>query len=318
MSILIGYSSALNYWQSVGPNLLCDYTKRRIDTRKAAKTLNLAIKPSYQLGEWMPYGCTLPLEVLVGAKEARTNTDVMTSRLCSKVPVSSFVSAGRDFYISTPEFCFLQMAQSLSLIQLIRLGFELCGTYSIDENSNMTSRKDSLTSVIKLKVLVESATYISGSEKALQALRYIQNNSASPMETKLVMYLCLPYRLGGYGLPWPHLNYRIDIAAQDSHLADRSFCVCDLAWPDKKLAVEYDSLEYHINPERQASDTSRRTTLAALGWTIVTVSANDVRHDYELNRLASQLSKMTGKRLRYNEHTHRVARRTLRQELSER
>ena len=102
--------------------------------------------------------------------------------------------------MSAPEFCFLQMAGCLSLVQLIQLGFELCGTYAVD-------------------------------------------------------------------------------------------------------------------PDRQDSDARRRSTLIALGYTVVTVTRGQVMDAGAFNRLAHQLAKQTGKRLRYSDPDFTRKHRALRSEL---
>lgn len=73
------------------------------------------------------------------------------------------------------------------------------------------------------------------------------------METLLALLLYLPNNLGGYGLKKPKLNYRVDAPASLRELADRSYCLCDLCWPEANLAVEYDSRLHHSEPGRQAA-----------------------------------------------------------------
>ncbi len=216
-----------------------------------------------------------------------------------EVPDKSFVDLGEGFLISTPEFCFLQMAVQLSLVRLIALGYELCGTYACVEGAPAQRREGRLMSVSQLATFLGRAADVRGSKKARRALRYLLDGSASPMETVLAMMFCLPYHMGGYGLPTPKLNYCVDVPSDHRKLADRSYCVCDLCWPELRLAVEYDSSLYHLDPGRQESDARRRSTLAALDYTVVTVSKGQVFDGGAFNRLAHQLAKLLGKRLRY-------------------
>ena len=44
----------------------------------------------------------------------------------------------------------------------------------------------------------------------------------------------------------------------------------DLAWPELKVAIEYDGEEYH-GPEQARADRVRRAWLAAHGWTVIVV-----------------------------------------------
>lgn len=308
MGILIGYESALEYWRLVGPGFVCGHQARKTATRRARKVLDRAEKPQLSTGNRRPAGCTLPLQVLVGSPDVRTKTGCVVSHTWTSLPDGSLVDAGQGFFVSTPEFCFLQMASTMTLAQLIQLGMELCGTYALVSGRPAVSRDAPLTMIAKLKAFVEAAANTRGRAKALRALRYLLPGSASPMETTLALLLCLPYSLGGYGLEKPLLNYRIDVPSHMRDLADRSYCLCDACWPDAKLAVEYDSKLHHTEPDRQSSDARRRSTLATLGFTVITVMPGHLADSATFNRLARQIAKLTGKRLRYRDpdftHAH--------------
>lgn len=144
---------------------------------------------------------------------------------------------------------------------------------------------------------------------------FVMENAASPMETVLALLLCLPYRLGGYGIEKPQFNYRVDVPTHIRKLADRRYCECDLCWPGSNLAAEYDSARYHLDPERQESDARRRGTLVSLGFTVLTVSRKQVMDGGAFNRLARQIANLTGKRLRYVDPEFTRAHLALREEL---
>ena len=315
MNILIGYESALAYWRTVGPEFLSDYEARRAATRHARRSIARSEKPSLSGGNRRPAGCSLPVQAIVGSSVARTRAPAIESHTWADLPEKSFVDAGEGFLISTPEFCFLQMAGRLSLARLIQLGFELCGTYALVEDGPARRREAPLTTVAKLAAFVDTATNARGRKKAQRAIRYVKDKSASPMETILAMLLCLPNNYGGYALPNPLLNHRVDVPPSHRKLADRAYCACDLCWPEAMLAVEYDSQLYHVDPQRQESDARRRSTLIALGFTVVTVSRAQVMDGRSLNRLAHQLAKIVGKRLRYRDPQFTHAHRELRDEL---
>lgn len=317
MDILIGYESALDYWRTVGPNYLRGYDARQAATRRARRALTSSERPTLSEGNRRPAGCTLPLCTLVGSVDVRTRTPAVLSSFCSVLPERSFVDAGEGFLMSTPEFCFLQMANRLSLARLIMLGYELCGTYVLVDKGPAPRRDAPLTTVAKLRTFVEGASNARGRKKALRALRYVLDRSASPMESALAMLLCLPYGLGGYGLPEPRLNYRVDVPPSFRAMADRKHCVCDLCWPESKLAAEYDSELHHADLERRESDARRRSTLITLGFTVVTVSKGQVMDSGAFNRLAHQLAKRLGKRLRYVDPGFTRAHLELRAELFE-
>lgn len=316
MDMLIGHISALEYWRTVGERFLRTGRQRRAATRQARAVMAAKEKPRIGEGNRRPAGCALPLHVLIADACVRTETEgVVTHTWGSPFPDTAFAEAGEGFLMSTPEFCFLQMAGCLSLVQLIQLGFELCGTYALVGGAPAVRRAAPLTTKAKLAAFVEQSSGARGCKKAARAVRYVQDGAASPMETMLAMMLCLPYGLGGYGLEKPLINHRVDVPSSSKRLADRAYCVCDLCWPEAKLCVEYDSARYHVDPDRQDSDARRRSTLIALGYTVVTVTRGQVMDAGAFNRLAHQLAKQTGKRLRYSDPDFTRKHRALRSEL---
>lgn len=315
MDIIFGYESALEYWRVVGPPFVPGYRARQTATRKARAAMQRADKPRLSGGARRPAGCSLPVQVLVGTSAARTTTAQVKSFAWAEIPDKSIADAGEGFLVSTPEFCFLQLASRSTISQLIQVGYELCGTYALAEDGPARQRKAPLTTTAKLEAFVDAASNARGRDKALRALRYLRNGSASPMETVLVMLLCLPYKLGGYGLEQPHLNFRVDVPASMRKLADRSYCKGDLCWPDKNLCIEYDSELHHADHDRRESDARRRSTLISLGYTVITVTPGQIADGGAFNRLAHQVAKLTGKRLRYEDPGFTHAHLALREEL---
>ena len=129
MSIVIAYDSALAYWRLVGSGFLGDTRARQKATRQARATLESKEKPRLEGDNRRPGGCALPVHVLVSNGESRVRTKSIVSTVWSTLPEKSIIDAGQGFLMSSPEFCFLQMASRMSLVELILLCFEFCGTY---------------------------------------------------------------------------------------------------------------------------------------------------------------------------------------------
>jgi hypothetical protein len=70
------------------------------------------------------------------------------------------------------------------------------------------------------------------------------------------------------GLPPPQLQHEIDLGSATLHV--------DAAWPEVKLAVEFDGAAYHSSPEDWQRDLRRDAALAALGWVVLRFSWADV------------------------------------------
>lgn len=256
----------------------------------------------------------LPLHVLTTGKSARRNSKTLTSHLWNgPLHKGTILDSGKGFYVVSPEFCFALMAKTLSIPKLIELGFELCGIYDIFRGAIYKAKP--LTTVSRLKAFVSKMQNFHGKRKALRALSFVLENSASPMETTLTMLLCLPYRLGGYGLPKPSLNHRIDLPYRKHYDFSAEFYVCDLYWPKTRLAVEYDSNQFHTGEERIVYDSCRRLDLMYIKITVLTVTWDQVKDVRMLDDFANRLSKRLGKRLRLPEAGFPQARQALRKEL---
>jgi very-short-patch-repair endonuclease len=92
--------------------------------------------------------------------------------------------------------------------------------------------------------------------------------AASPQETRLRLLI------GASGLPAPVAQFRVVDA--------RGFVArVDFAWPDRKVAVEYDGL-WHAEDKQFAKDRRRLNKLRTAGWTVVFVTAADLLRPEEL------------------------------------
>lgn len=216
---------------------------------------------------------------------------------------SKFASApvnlsGEHLYVSSPELCFQQLSSVLRLEELILVGLELCGTYSLCKGSEFGFvNRPPLTTPAKLSAHINAADSTKGIKKARRALKYITPNSASPRESSLTMLLCLPYKMGGCNFNLPVLNQQITLGKRSQTVSDKHIYVCDLYWPDKKVAVEYDSDQFHTGPTRIEKDSQRRNELSFKDISVVTFSRNKVSNLHEFNKTARILGKHLGKRV---------------------
>jgi very-short-patch-repair endonuclease len=51
----------------------------------------------------------------------------------------------------------------------------------------------------------------------------------------------------------------------------------DIAYPDAKVAIEYESYQHHVGKHALVRDSRRRNAITALGWTVLSGTAEDVR-----------------------------------------
>ena len=231
-------------------------------------------------------------------------------------PEGCFVRVGDGLYVASPEFCFLQMAEAMPLVKLVELGFELCGSYAISRiarnaatqataegptDKGFLSRKPR-TNIKKLSAFIERMAGASGQRPASRALQYISDGSASPMETKLTMFLTLPYRFGGYGLPMPELNTEIDPSKKAKQGSSQTAFFCDLFWPEANVVAEYDSEMFHEGAKRITKDSKRRNTLMSTGLLVITVTKDQIYNIIEFEKLAKLIAINLDIRLRNQEN----------------
>lgn len=248
-----------------------------------------------------PWGLAMPLHILVGSGNARKTAGSLRCHVSSgRFPHGSFIQAEPGLAVSSPELCFVQMASELSLVELMMLGYELCGNYRLNKTSEPEGgfhKGRALTSVAALDSFVEKARGLKGRTNARKALRFITDGSASPMESALTLLLCLPYRLGGYGLPMPQLNYPIEVGTATRSMPGKQIYHADLFWLDEQVDVEYDSDAHHLTPEQHAHDGMRRNALQASGIVVLSATRKQIMNLTRTRKMVEDLSKLLDKRL---------------------
>jgi len=279
-----------------------------------------------QIRSAVPSELLYPINLLINSQTTIRNTKTIQSRLFTgQTQKGCFISIGDGLAVSSPAFCFFQMANDLPLVELIQLGYELCGTYSLRDTEEYSPGEEAtdktlygrpqLTDIKEIKALTARLKGVNGQKKADRALRYITDGSASPMETIITMLLTLSYQLGGYGLPMPELNKAIYIGHAGKRKTGKPDFKCDLFWSEANLAIEYDSDFYHTGADRIASDANRRFSLIEHGITPISITSRQVRNRGEFEKRARLVARKLGKRLRYNEKTFLKANHDLRESL---
>ena len=242
-----------------------------------------------------------PLEVMVGRERHRRHTPLMSCRLYSRpLPARAFVRAARNVLVASPELCFVDMSCHLSFEQLVCLGFELCGTYMppLPGSEELRRRPGPLTSKADIAAFLGLVCGMRGCEKARRALDYVLEDSASPTETVSAMLLSLPYRLGGFGLPAPQLNVRIDLDDKARPISGHGFHRVDLYWRKARFGIEYDSRSVHARKQAFEADRLRENALKAMGIDEISLTPECLRNDSLLEAQARYVARRIGFRLR--------------------
>ena len=299
MEAVISDMSALAYWRNHSFDASGCFLPRNLEPKR--RGVPVIDAPSKALADDIASWTSLDrndLHLLVSSPDKRRVIHGVTCSVCSTaVPKGSFVRALGTAYVVAPELLFIQLARHLSLAELLRVGYELCGTYRLDGEAPHYG-VDPITSVSKLKSYAQRATDLPGSAKALQATKWLAEGSGSPAETALAIMFTLPYRYGGYNLGSPLLNHRIVLNDTAAHIMGRPSMRPDLFWQDAKHPVEYDGPLYHSTREQAEYDERRRNAYAAMGMSVTVVTSRHLCNLDLLDEVVAIIRKNTGIRQR--------------------
>lgn len=211
----------------------------------------------------------------------------------------SFYRIADGLYVSSPELCFVQVAQGASLHELVKVGSALCGTFRLapTQGGGLSSR-ERLTTRKRLAAFVRSNAGLKGAKMARRALPLLVEKAASPPEIFLRMVLGLPRRCGGYELVGSDVNQRMTVSKKARAISDRGTLVPDLLWPDHRVAVEYDSDSEHLTSSQVARDAKKRLALAHDGFEVFTVTRQQLRDPHSMRHVAEEIAREIGHPLR--------------------
>jgi hypothetical protein len=162
--------------------------------------------------------------------------------------------------VTRPARTWLDLATVLELEDLVvAADFFICS-----QSRSFGPRKLALCSMADLQQEVATNRGAPGIRRATAALGLTRVGSDSAPETRLRL------ALGRLGLPEPALGYVI------TDETGWELAWPDLAFPEFRVAVNYDG-RHHLEPRQRESDIRRDESIAAIGWTSVTITALQVR-----------------------------------------
>lgn len=239
------------------------------------------------------------LDVLVSSTaKAKRSKEHVCHVLKAPVVSGMFCKIDKDAYITSPEMTFVQLATKLEFIDLVLLGMELCGTYAPCPFADRFDERPAVTTRNRLLRFCQRAGGVRGSARAAKALRWVVDGSNSPAETALVLFLCLPVRLGGYGFGWPDMNPVTSLGKRASNMFGNPTMRCDLHWVAKRVAIEYDSDQEHLSSQSASRDARRRNVLGYKDVTVITVRKPMIASPSAFDDIVRQLARALGRRLR--------------------
>lgn len=257
------------------------------------------------------------IDIIVMYGDQRDVPHVNTHVRSKELPDRSFYKLDDGVFVASPELCMMQLASKLSEVEAVKLAMEMCGGYAIDAvyDDPGFCKREPLTSPAKLAAYASRFYKPDSAARGVRFIKWLAAGSASPRETALHMLLCMPPRFGGYGIEIPQMNRRIVLTPSEQMLVGAHHFDCDMYWPRERVAVEYDSAKYHTAEEKQERDAIRRNMLQYKSIQVITATRTQVSRASEFDKLARQIARAIGKRLRIPEQEHVRARGRLRKTL---
>ena len=313
-SLFISHDSALYYWRTNPPWYVLEGRDRNIrsirNCMRTTEDFKSANVPESEFG-------APPFDILVpGSNAPRCTERFRPHKQYLQLPPHSLYPLWDGVHVVSPELCFVQMCKSLSFANALELGMELCGTYALrpEDPENRAQRDYALINATTLPKRLESWEGLKGLPLARKASKYLIGGSASPMETKLYLLLCLPLQYGGYNLGRPELNPELDLTPAEMEIVRSTNVRPDLLWRKKRLIVEYDGRQHE--EERQSKhDALRITILEGKGYTVRRVMRHQLYNPLAFDNFADSLRSFLGIRKRPVTLKHQFAREELRSTL---
>jgi very-short-patch-repair endonuclease len=153
--------------------------------------------------------------------------------------------------VAHPAECWLQMAQWASWQELVCVG------------DGLVRRRQPLTTLAEFDAHLAAAHGRRGCTNARVARKLIRPDTDSYPESWVRLAIIQD------GLPCPAVNYALRTRAGTIiHL--------DLAYPEWRIAIEYDGVHHRTNEDQYEYDKERYAELQALGWKIIRATRSDL------------------------------------------
>ncbi len=313
MNLYLGYESSLElvrYLRSTGDGTIEGTSVRRGRLRSPLSSVHDLQSLDNTAEQWLSH-VSRPIHAFVDKPARQTRTSKLVTHVWGPdVPNGTFVDIGHGIFISSAPALFLQLATMMDTAELAFVGMELCGEYSrwhlplggmgdplytgYEENREYTYDLDRLTTRAKIESYLVRNPGARGAVKARAALKWVLDNAKSPMETGVYLQLCLPRRLGGYGLPLPILNPKVTVGGAGGERVLSP----DLFWKASGIDVEYNSDYAHSGEWNRHKDSKREVELVVSKVTVLPLTRTQVMNVDEFDTFATGLRKLMGIRAR--------------------
>lgn len=287
--------SARNAGVTLAPASLKGFPERAPSRRAILDRLERLVSQN----SWV--ACSRPVTLMIGSSSrSRPNSLYVPSVSARASQSANVLKLASSMYVQRSHPSLLALAaKTKRLTELLLLLWEACGTYQTRRTAaeDLTDVKP-LVSVGSLGRYCDDNPGVPGVRKVTRALKYVRGGPASVRETQLALILGLPLRYGGCNLGLPTMNHRVEATLDARRIGGRSFYRCDLCWPEHRIDVEYQSDREHAGEAMRVRDSRRANALRSMGWTVVSVTNNEVESLTTIEALGEALRRAMGAKSR--------------------
>jgi hypothetical protein len=151
--------------------------------------------------------------------------------------------------VTGPDRTFVDCATRLTFVQLVQLGDWLI------------HRRFTTLDVLATYVYTR---HLDGVRRARRCIAFVRERVESPMETWVRLMIVFAR------LPEPATN--VELFDHEGRFVAR----LDMAYPNWRVAVEYDGGHHERDPKQRQRDRERREAIEALGWRVIVVTGQDL------------------------------------------
>lgn len=312
--IILSHYSALTmyrYARIYGAKLLkCDDNKKINARRPSVEETKLLTRfLEKQTGKFYK------LEVLLDDVAKRKNSAILTchssnfrlnGKYFCKITSNDEVKNAtifHDIILVCPEITLAQMSKTVPAWKTLQWVMEFFGNYVVDINNTrgFIACRPLLNKIDNLNFYKDAEfekSKICNSKNMSICTKFLQKNSASPAETNLYILLCDPRRLGFFQTLKMDLNKEYVLSETAYSLCGQATITPDLSIKKKKVAIEYDSREFHAKVMQDQKDKRRLMALEHDGWKVFVVVPYQMNNYQAFCQIAHDILKACGQETR--------------------
>lgn len=155
-------------------------------------------------------------------------------------------------------------------------------------------KRPPLTSIDQLETLAYEMYQDSTPRALKRALGFAMDGSASPLESKIALFLTMGMRFGGEGWPKPKLNQRITFDEAAVRLAHQGHCVADQLYTETKGILEINGEAFHSDDLTFKKETGRTAALESMGYRVASFTYDQISDLENYDSIIAQRAETLG------------------------